>query len=68
MLPIPEYEDYLITEDGKVFSNKSNRYLALRPNTAGYLRVALSKGGKVREFLGLYLIPFYLHQTRKSCT
>ena len=51
MKPIPEYTDYLISEDGKVFSKKSNRYLKVSLNSAGYLRFAISHMGETRFLL-----------------
>jgi len=51
MKPIPGWEDsYSITEDGKVFSNRSNKFLSPRESMDGYNRVALQKEGYRREY------------------
>ncbi len=46
MKPIPNFLDYSITKDGKVWSRKTNRWLKPSVDTHGYLRVALHRGGK----------------------
>lgn len=48
---IPNFENYIVTECGKVIGPRGG---VLKPdtNSAGYLRVSLSKGGKVtRKFV-----------------
>lgn len=60
---IPEYPEYLISEDGRVYSTKSNRLLKLTKQTRGYLifRVTYNKISKTillhralaRVYLGL---------------
>ncbi len=37
------FEDYIIYSDGKVWSNKNNKFLKPYPDTKGYLRVELCK-------------------------
>ena len=42
---------YAVTSCGKVWSYKNKEFLKRRVNNDGYLRVALSKNGKVKQFL-----------------
>lgn len=52
MKDIKNYEGlYAITEDGKVFSYKSQKFLKLCPNTNGYYHVGLRKGHTTKRFL-----------------
>ena len=44
--PIPGYSDYLINENGDIFSKKSNKLLKPRESKNGYLYVILYKNGK----------------------
>tara|TARA_R110000803_G_scaffold58017_1_gene116203 strand:+ start:771 stop:1214 length:444 start_codon:yes stop_codon:yes gene_type:complete len=58
---IKDYEDYLIFEDGGVFSIKRNRFLKPRNNN-GYLRLELWKNNTKKAFtihrlVGLHYIP-----------
>ena len=47
MKPIRGFEDYLISKSGKVYSLKSNKFLAIGNNaTGGYYYVDLYKDGK----------------------
>lgn len=39
--PITNFKDYEISDDGRVWSNKSNRWLTPRDNGTGYLYVGL---------------------------
>lgn len=49
---IPGYEGlYAATSCGKVFSYRKKKFLSPRKNNSGYLRVALYKDGKVKDFL-----------------
>lgn len=43
---IEGFENYSITDDGRVFNNKTNRCLKLHPDTKGYIRCSLYKEGK----------------------
>ena len=43
---IPNYEDYLISTDGKIWSNKTNKYLTPKYDKAGYVTIALYKGSR----------------------
>lgn len=44
MIIINNHANYFITEDGKIWSNKSNKYLTLHKNRYGYLYATFSKG------------------------
>jgi hypothetical protein len=43
---IKGFEDYVITEEGKVFSRKTNSYMTTTLSSRGYPRVRLSNNGK----------------------
>jgi hypothetical protein len=49
--PIENYENYLITNCGKVYSVKRKKFLKPYSIGKGYLLVKLSKNGKVKIFL-----------------
>lgn len=50
-LPVEGYEDYSVTEDGQVFSNKSGVKKPLSQyNAGGYGKVRLFKDGKFKRF------------------
>tara|TARA_R110001632_G_scaffold198946_1_gene321290 strand:- start:185 stop:643 length:459 start_codon:yes stop_codon:yes gene_type:complete len=62
MTAIEGFEDYLIFEDGKVFSIKTNIFLKPCKDGGGYLQITLSKNGKqytksIHRLMGLNLIP-----------
>jgi hypothetical protein len=62
MKPIPNYERYLITEDGQVFSTKSNKLLRQYDVGKGYKAVELwnSNGGKrhtIHRLVALTYLP-----------
>lgn len=46
MKPYPKCEDYLISENGDVFSLKSNKFLKPWKDSKGYLQLELRIGGK----------------------
>ena len=46
---IKGFEDYQITDDGRVWSKKNKRYLKLQKTTPGYCKVSLSKNGNVYQ-------------------
>lgn len=48
------YPNYAVNNRGEVLSLNNDKLLAMRPNDQGYLRVALSREGEVRDF--------YVHQ------
>lgn len=52
MKQIKGFEDYLITEEGKIFSNKNNKLKEIKITTShhNYQRVRLFKDGKVYNF------------------
>ena len=47
-MEINGFENYLIYPSGKVYSKKSKRYLKSSCNNRGYLKVNLSKDGKLK--------------------
>ena len=47
---IKDYENYLVYEDGSIFSIKSNKYLKPRFNSEGYANVYLHKNGFGKNF------------------
>lgn len=51
MKEIPEYPAYLITEDGRLFSTKSNRFLKTFTNSAGYLYFTIRHENKNKNLL-----------------
>lgn len=48
--PIKNYEDYLVNENGDVFSKKNNKLLKPRESKNGYLKITLYKNGKCKTF------------------
>lgn len=44
--PIPGHPDYLVREDGAVFSVRSDRYLRVQPASNGYAFVHLGRRGR----------------------
>jgi hypothetical protein len=63
MKKIAGYDSYYITDDGKVWSSKTKRFLKLRPNAYGRLRVSLSKKSKVRDYYVSRLVWEYYGDT-----
>jgi len=62
MKSIPEYPMYSITKDGKVWSHRSNKFLAKAFQTNGYTQVSMCKNGKVKSMsihrlMGLTYLP-----------
>ncbi len=49
-MEIQGYENYLIYEDGKVFSKKTNKFLKYSDNGDGYCMVGLCKDRKRKTF------------------
>lgn len=43
-------EDYSITKDGKIYSQKSNKFLKIGTSTKGYSHVFLMNGGKSKAY------------------
>ena len=61
-MEVQDYPNYLIYQDGRIWSNKTNRFLKPGKNTCGYLYVNLCKKGKAKHFLihrllGIHYIP-----------
>lgn len=54
MKQIEEFPEYLISFCGKVFSNKSNKWLKQCKNGEGYLCVSLCKDKK--NIIGIYIV------------
>ena len=48
MKPIPNYPNYSVTEDGKVWSHNYERWIKGYKNWAGYIRITLCKDGKAK--------------------
>ena len=49
--PIPGYPDYMIYDDGRVWSNKTNKFLKPAPNGRGYLTVELFNNSGSKRLL-----------------
>lgn len=47
--PIPDYPNYSVTSDGRVWSHRTKRYLKPRLTSKGYHRVSLSKNNQVKD-------------------
>ena len=47
---IKGYENYMITEDGRVFSKNRNKYMALVKTTDGYWAIGLYMNSKLKSF------------------
>ena len=61
-MEIQGYPDYLVYNDGRVFSKKSNIFLKPQNNGIGYYQIILRKNNKVKSFrihrlVGLHYIP-----------
>ena len=61
-LPVLNYPDYMIYEDGRIWSNKTNKYLKVNVNNAGYETVELfnesgSKRLLVHRLVAMSFIP-----------
>jgi|SRR6478609_2051509 len=50
MITINSYPNYILYEDGRVYSNKRNIFLKPQTDSCGYLHVALLKDGKAKIF------------------
>jgi len=58
-MEIQGYEDYLIYDDGRVYSKKRNIFLKHLNHTSGYLQVALYKNKETKRFLIHRLIALH---------
>jgi hypothetical protein len=62
MMEIQDYPNYLIYEDGRVFSKKKGKFINSSPNSRGYVQVKLIKDGKQKTFkihrlIAIHYIP-----------
>jgi hypothetical protein len=48
--PFPKNDNYLISDEGKVFSKRANKILIAKENNAGYLSVKIPVDGKNTDF------------------
>lgn len=46
---IEGYNGYIIYDDGRVYSSKTNKFLSYRVNKSGYRYVNLCNNGKIHE-------------------
>ncbi len=53
-MEIDGYPNYLIYEDGRVYSKKNDIFLKHIPNNSGYMRVGLSKIGEKQKYFGVH--------------
>lgn len=51
MKPIPQFPQYFATEDGRIYSSKTQKYLTLHTYDNGYLYTTLSDRGTSAKFL-----------------
>jgi hypothetical protein len=59
LVPIPGYDRYRISKDGRIWSSKSNRFLkGSSKNSRGYLFVGLTENNKTKFFLTHRLLAF----------
>lgn len=61
-LTIRNFSDYKVSNFGRVYNKKTNRYLSGRPNTQGYYQVRLSNNDGYKDVLihrlvGDYFVP-----------
>lgn len=67
---IKDFEDYQITDDGRVWSKKTNKWMILQTNKKnGYSYVGLMKNGKrrLKSIHRLVAEAFILNQDNKPC-
>ncbi len=48
---IPEYQDYLVSPDGEIYSTKSSRLLSVFTNTSGYRYITIRKNNRSKNLL-----------------
>jgi hypothetical protein len=58
-MEVEGFENYLIYQDGRVYSKKRKKFMKNNPNTYGYLHVSLWKDGKEKNFLVHKLIALH---------
>ena len=56
---IQGYENYIIYDDGRIYSKYKNRYLNPTPNNFGYKCLNLCKNGKYKPFLVHRLVALH---------
>jgi hypothetical protein len=61
-MEIQDYPNYLVYDDGRVFSKKRNKFLKPGKNSDGYYLVILHQNGKPKSFknhrlVGLHYLP-----------
>jgi len=61
-MEVQDYSNYLIYDNGVVFSKKRNKFMKPQKNQLGYERILLSKNGKQKRFsihrlVALHYIP-----------
>lgn len=49
--PLPEYPEYLISADGRVYSSKTKSFLSIRVQTSGYLYFSVYYGKQINVLL-----------------
>lgn len=49
--PVEGFEDYLVSDEGRIYSLKTKKFRKPTKTSKGYLQVNLSKSGKVKRFL-----------------
>jgi len=65
---LPEYPNYIITRDGKVYNSQRNRYLTIKNNVNGYPGVALTRTDKTRKNIYIHrLIALLFVDNPNNC-
>jgi len=69
MTEIPNFPNYLIHRDGRIWSKISNKFMKTRLNKDGYSKIQLSKNGKVKHLLlhRLLALTFIPNPENKAC-
>lgn len=61
-----EATHFVITKDGKVYSEKNNRFHQFRLHTGGYLQITLCYKGAAKDFYGHRLVASYFIPNPKN--
>lgn len=65
---LPEYPNYIITRDGKVYNSQTKRYLTIKNNVNGYSGVVLSRTDKTRKNIYIHrLIALLYIENPNNC-
>jgi len=65
---LPEYPNYIITRDGKVYNSQTKRYLTIKNNVNGYPGVVLSRTDKTRKNIYIHrLIALLYIENPNNC-